>query len=49
MSNKITYTTDVAHCSEIIIVKSYFPAGVFLCDQEDVEKLDCKVKLNLTV
>ena len=37
------------HCSEITIVKPYFPAGVFICDHEDVEKLDCCVKLNITV
>ena len=43
------YIETHPHCSEIIIVKPYFPADVFICDQEGIEKLDCRVKLNLTV
>ena len=43
------YIKTHPHCSEIIIVKPYIPADVFICNQEDVENLDCRVKLNLTV
>ena len=43
------YIETHPHCGEIIIVKPYFPADVFICNQEDVEKLNCRVKLNLTV
>lgn len=37
------------HCSEIIIVKPYFPVDALICNQEYVKKLDCRVKLNITV
>jgi hypothetical protein len=43
------YIKTHPHCSEIIIVKPCFLADVFICNHEDVEKLDCRVKLNLTV
>lgn len=43
------YIETHPHCSEIIIVKPQFPADVFICNHEGVEKLDCRVKLNLKV